>query len=149
MWRHADPADDQAILSMCRELNREDPGPRPVPDAHVEATLHALRRQPVRGVPLVLEIDGKAMGYALLISFWSNELGGEICNIDELYVAPAARGQGHASSLMRGLVNGSPLWPGKPVAIQLEVTPGNSKARALYSKLGFLDARNTTMRIKL
>jgi ribosomal protein S18 acetylase RimI-like enzyme len=149
MWRRADPADDQAILSMCRELNREDPGPRPVPDAHMEATLQALRRQPVRGAALVLEIDGKAMGYTLLISFWSNELGGEICNIDELYVAPAARGKGHASSLMQGLVSSSPLWPGKPVAIQLEVTPRNAKARALYLRMGFSDAKNTTMRIRL
>jgi ribosomal protein S18 acetylase RimI-like enzyme len=133
---------------MCRELNREDPGPMPVPDAHMEATLRALRRDPVRGVALVLEIDGKVMGYSLLISFWSNELGGEICNIDELYVAPAARGQGHASSLMQGLVSHASLWPGKPVAIQLEVTPRNSKARALYLKMGFSDARNTTMRIR-
>jgi ribosomal protein S18 acetylase RimI-like enzyme len=148
MWRHADPADDQAIIAMCRELNREDPGPKPVPDAHMESTLRALRRQPVRGVALVLEIDGRPRGYALLISFWSNELGGEICNIDELYVAPAVRGKGHASSLMRGLRSEASLWPGKHVALQLEVTPRNAKARALYSRLGFCDAKNTTMRIR-
>jgi ribosomal protein S18 acetylase RimI-like enzyme len=114
----------------------------------MEATLLALRSQPVRGSALVLEIDGKTVGYALLISFWSNELGGEICNIDELYVSPAARRQGHASALLKGLVNDSPLWLGQPVAFQLEVTPQNAKAKALYSKLGFRVARNTTMRIR-
>lgn len=27
--------------------------------------------------------------------YWLNELGGEICNIDEIYVHPNARNQGH------------------------------------------------------
>jgi ribosomal protein S18 acetylase RimI-like enzyme len=33
-----------------------------------------------------------------------------------------------------------------PVAIDLEVTPDNYRARALYERLGFTAAKNTVMR---
>jgi hypothetical protein len=40
---------------------------------------------------VVCDVERRTVGYALLISFWSNELGGEVCNIDELFVAPVYR----------------------------------------------------------
>ena len=98
---------------------------------------------------MVLDLKGKLCGYALLISFWSNEMGGEVCIMDELYVSASARGQGHASQLIKQLQECSPLWPGKLVAIELEVTPQNAKARALYSKLGFASVKNSHMRVRI
>ena len=86
--------------------------------------------------------------YALLISFWSNELGGEICNIDELYVCRHVRGNGHGKALIMSLKTENSIWPNKPVAIELEVSPHNSKARAFYEKLGFSPLRNTVMRLE-
>lgn len=131
---------------MCRELNREDPGPDPVPDDNVRRTLSALRAEPIRGCAVVLEIEGKVEGYALLISFWSNELGGQVCNIDELYVRPLVRRRGYATKLVRDLVQGSPLWPRERVVVELEVTPQNEQARALYFRLGFQAVKNSHMR---
>jgi hypothetical protein len=52
---------------MCLNLNQEDPGPRPISVEHVKRTLAELRTNPVRGKALVLELDGHAEGYALLI----------------------------------------------------------------------------------
>ena len=73
---------------MCLGLYREDPGPRPVAREQIEHTLAMLRDEPSRGRVLVLEVDGRPEGYALLIAFWSNELGGEVCEVDELFVNP-------------------------------------------------------------
>jgi ribosomal protein S18 acetylase RimI-like enzyme len=145
-WREATGADDGAIVELCAELNREDPGPRPVPPAHVQATLAALRSAPIRGRAVVLEVGGVVAGYALLISFWSNELGGEICNVDELYVRPPHRGQGHGTALVSSLGEGRGPWPRIPVAIELEVSPDNPRARALYEALGFGETKNVAMR---
>src|SRR6266852_1845362 len=99
MWRLATASDDENIVSMCMALNADDPGPAPVQPQQMRRTLAKLRAEPHRGRALVCEVNGHPAGYALLISFWSNELGGEVCNIDELFVAPEYRGRGLATGL--------------------------------------------------
>ena len=144
MWREAVAADDDAIVEMCLALNAEDPGPEPVPEGHTRRTLATLRAEPLRGRAVVLEVAGRACGYALLISFWSNELGGELCEIDELYVARDERGRGHARELLAGLASGALPWSVGSVALALETTPSNSRARRLYERVGF-HLHNQTM----
>src|SRR5262245_33002759 len=132
MWRAATSADDDAIVASSLALFAEDPSPERVDAEQVRRTLLALRAEPLRGQAVVLELDGEVLGHALLISFWSNELGGDVCTIDELYVAPRARGAGHATALLEALSRGQ-LYPAA-VALQLEVTPGNARAHALYRR---------------
>ncbi len=148
MWRLALPIDDESIIQMCLELNREDPGPRPVPREYTQNTLKQLRAESVRGRAVVLDLLGKVEGYALLMSFWSNEMGGEVCYIDELFVMPEKRGQGHGRTLIKTLLSPNNLWPHRPVAIELEVTPTNLRARELYTALGFMPVKNSHMRIR-
>jgi ribosomal protein S18 acetylase RimI-like enzyme len=149
MWRPTAASDDEEIVSMCMALNADDPGPAPVHPQQVFGTLAELRKEPRRGRALLCEVDNRATGYALLIAFWSNELGGEVCVIDELYVEPAYRGHGLATDLLARLTDGEPsLWPGKPVALALEVSPANERAKALYHRLGFR-GDNLSMRLLL
>ncbi len=148
-WRLAQPTDDDTIVSLCLALNREDPGPRPVPAEHTRATLNRFRSEPTRGRALALEIGGRVEGYCFLASFWSNELGGEICTIDELYVNPAHRGRGYSRQLFFDLMAGCQLWDRRPVAFDLEVTPDNLRARKFYESMGFRPAKNTHMRFRL
>ncbi|MGE0869485.1 MAG: N-acetyltransferase family protein [Kofleriaceae bacterium] len=136
MWRVARRADDVAIVEMCGALNREDPGPSPVSESQIRRTLETLRAEPVRGIAVVLEVDGQIAGYAFLISFWSNEFGGEICEIDELFVVPSRRNAGHGQALFAALKRGE-LWPGPAVATSLIVRPDNARALELYERLGF------------
>jgi ribosomal protein S18 acetylase RimI-like enzyme len=149
MWRPARPEDDDAISALCARLYEEDPASDPVPRGQPARTLEVLRREPTRGLALVLELDRAVEGYALLISFWSNELGGEICTLDEIYVSAASRGRGHASHLVLALAKGEGPWPRRPVALELEVSEKNVRARALYERLGFVPRRNATLRRKL
>jgi ribosomal protein S18 acetylase RimI-like enzyme len=136
-WRAAREHEDEAIVTMCLALNQEDAGQEKVASEQVRRTLASLRAQPMRGTAVVLEVEGGLRGYGLLISFWSNELGGELCCIDELFVTPAMRGQGHASALIEALARGDGPWPGDAVALELEVTSSNQRALALYRRLGF------------
>ena len=147
LWRPARPDEDEAIVAMCLALNAEDPG-EAVAAEQVRRTLAAFRAEPVRGRALVAESDGGLIGYAFLVSFWSNEYGGEICAIDELYLAEAHRNQGIATRLFERIGVDPSLWPGRPVALELEVTPRNDRARALYERLGFR-ARNLLLRRRL
>jgi ribosomal protein S18 acetylase RimI-like enzyme len=146
-WRPADPAEDERIVAMSVALFASDPAPAPVAGAQIRATLERFRAEPIRGRALVLDADGTPAGYAFLVSFWSNELGGEICTVDELYIAPAWRGQGHGSRLVDELRRGGTVWPTRPVALELEVSPSNTDALRLYERLGFAVKRNATMRL--
>jgi GNAT superfamily N-acetyltransferase len=137
MWRIAAPSDDEAIERMCLALYAEDPGPEPVPAENIRRTLRALRDNPLRGRALVLELDSQACGYALVISYWSNELGGDIDIIDELYVERSHRGLRHATHLIEGLSARTEPWASNVVALALEVTPDNVRARRLYERLAF------------
>ncbi|HXS17016.1 MAG TPA: GNAT family N-acetyltransferase [Polyangiaceae bacterium] len=148
-WRRAEASDSESIVAMCLELYAEDPGVRPVDAADVRRTLETLSAEPARGSAVVLDADGHCAGYALLVSFWSNELGGEICVIDELYVEPAARGNGHATELLRALSSGVGPVQRRVVALELESTPSNQRARSLYLRVGFKAKRNTTLRLVL
>lgn len=98
MWRSAKTEDSERIVEMCRNLNIEDPSEDSRSgEMFVRRTLVELSANPVRGQAVVLEYDGMVCGYALLISYWSNEFGGEICSIDELFVEPSLRGKGFAT----------------------------------------------------
>jgi ribosomal protein S18 acetylase RimI-like enzyme len=130
---------------MCLALYREDPGTVPVNAQQVHQTLETLRHQPLRGQAVGLDLDGVVAGYALLVSFWSNEMGGELCTVDEIFVQPPHRNRGYGTGLLRELASGSGLWPGHAIALSLEVTPANTRALRLYERLGF-KAGNRTMR---
>jgi ribosomal protein S18 acetylase RimI-like enzyme len=143
VWRDERPEDDDAVLSLCLALNREDPGPEPVGPDQIRRTLHELRNEPTRGKAVVLDVDGRVCGYALLISFWSNELGGEVCTIDELYVAPDARGQGRGRALVERVRE---MWARPIVATALETSPANDRALAFYRRLGFTGSNTALVR---
>jgi ribosomal protein S18 acetylase RimI-like enzyme len=147
VWRLAKNSDDDAIREMCLALYAEDPSPMPVTEGNIRATLATLREEPSRGQAVVLEVEGVIGGFALLISFWSNELGGELIVIDELYVTPSFRNRGHARELLTILAKENHLWPGRAVALELEVTPGNRRAASLYEKAGFTRVKNARLRL--
>lgn len=92
-------------------------------------------------------LERQVVGYCLLVSFWSNEFGGEVCIVDELYIMPAFRRQGLAKELLESLRDRSELWPTTAVAIGLEVSPTNTAARQLFERHGFVGA-NTAMHLR-
>jgi GNAT superfamily N-acetyltransferase len=145
MWRAAGPSDDDAITSMCLSLYREDPGFSNVDDAGVRRTLAAFRAEPHRGRAAVADFEGFARAYAFLVPFWSNELGGAVCQVDELFVEEGFRSRGIGRSLFDAIAT---VYPDERfVAIALGVTPGNQRARALYERVGFRAVGTTLVRI--
>lgn len=146
-WRLATKDDDDRIIAMNERLNLEDPGETmPFDAAMMRSTLAEIEINPTRGTVAVLDIAHKIFGYALLISFWSNEYGGEICAIDELYVEPEVRGRGFASQFVEMLASGNnPIWPRRTAAIVIEAYRTNPRAKALYERLGFQASPNHTL----
>ena len=145
-FRIATATDEDALVPLILALYQEDPSPSGPTESSARTTLRALRETPAWGHAVVVEDAGTVAGYALLISFYSNELRGRVCVIDEVYVAPTFRGRGLGQRLLEVL--GTRAFPpfADAVALELEVSPKNERARALYARTGFVPIRNTTMR---
>ena len=127
-------------------LYQEDPGTITMTKKKAYNTLDFLFNTPHQGTVLVVESGNSIIGYALLINFWSNEYGGNVVNIDELFISKEYRSQGIASNLIKFLAKSKFA---NAVNIQLEVTPDNIKARRLYERLGFKLHKNTTYEMGL
>jgi len=119
------------------ELSHEDPSTQRVTDKKISLTFKELSSNTNAGRIVVFEKARAIIGYAILIPYWSNEYGGNILHIDELYVKPEHRGRGIATSFLKQI-----FVTDEAVALQLEVTPTNMRARNYYRNLGFKESKN-------
>jgi len=123
---------------MMHDLSHEDPSAERITDKKISLTFGKLSNNPNIGRIVVFERAKTIIGYAILIPYWSNEYGGIILHVDELYVKPEHRGRGIGTSFLKQILNSKQGI----VALQLEVTPTNSRAKDYYRKLGFRKSKN-------
>ncbi len=138
-FRPVKRSDYSELRKMIHALYREDPVDKPIDDEKIAKTIRRMHRNPFMGKIIIFEKDNVIIGYAILIFYWSNEYGGDILHVDELYVKPEHRRLGVATRFFKHI---HLTFKNKIVAIHLEVTPSNTKAMAYYQKLGFKKTRN-------
>ncbi len=138
--------DFKELKEMMKSLYIEDPGTETFTDKKAKKTLEVLHKEPERGSIVVFEKEALVIGYAILIYFWSNEFGGNILTIDEVYVKKKYRSQGVASGFIEYIKKSKFK---NAVMIQLEVTPDNYRAMQLYERLGFQKYRNELFSLNL
>lgn len=144
-FRKITPIDHKHVTKMMFQLYEEDGQyelEKTISNENIKKTLETLEKHPEKGCVLVLENDQQIIGYSIIINFWSNEYGGNIVDIDELYVQKDFRSQGIGTQFIQDLIS---MRFNDCVALQLEVNPKNKKARKLYEKLGFETHKNETM----
>lgn len=134
--RLATPADFPRILAMLRAFYAED---RIAYDpALVDPGLRTLLADPAHGAVLLLESDDvPEAGYASLGWCFSVEQGGRFLLLDELYLAPAARGRGWGRQAL-ALARDWARAQGASV-MRIEVNHHNARAKALYLSAGYRD----------
>jgi ribosomal protein S18 acetylase RimI-like enzyme len=137
-FREVTSADWPEIAAMMNDLYLEDPSVH-VSLSHFAPTLRQLTGDSQQGRIHVFTADNLICGYAVLIPFWSNEFGGNIVHIDEIYVKAAQREKGIAHRFFENLELTQPF---SAVCFQLEVTPNNERAARLYRALGFIERTN-------
>lgn len=134
--RRLEARDRSAWLAMTKDFYQSPAVLRPVPEENFERTFRLL----TSGSPSVdcfaAETRGELMGSLLLSLSWSNEAGGPVVWLEELYVKPEARGAGIGTALMRHALT---EYGGKACRFRLETEPANEAAMRLYRKLGFSD----------
>lgn len=126
-------ADKENVMEMVQEFYHSDAVDHEVKQEVLEATLNAaVSEDPVlRGV--VLEEDGKIIGYAYLTSYFVTEAGGINLMIEDLFIKKEARDHGYGSQFFKWLFKEYP----NVKRYRMEVTEENKGAVSLYKKMGF------------
>lgn len=132
----------EIMLGLVRAMGDEDGHPV---DAGGEAAVRALavgdpfaRAWLLRALP-----GGPFIGYVVLTLGFSIEYGGRDGFVDELYVAPDARGRGIGTAALQFVMDQARELGFR--ALHLEVMPGNDRALELYNRHGFTDTRRHLM----
>lgn len=134
--------DYSEVRDMIFALYQEDPEGESINQKKVEKTINELFIHPEKGKIIVFENNTQIVGYAIIIFYWSNEYGGDIINIDELFVKPALRKQGIATQFFNHIFK---VYREKVSVFCLEVTPSNKRVLSYYKKLGFKTTDNLHM----
>lgn len=130
-------SDYSELKNMIVRLYQEDPEGEPMDEGKILKTIDASRANPSKVRIYMFKCHDLTIGYAILVHFWSNEYGGDLVIVDEMYVKENYREIGAASAFLNFV---SDTQSG--VAIQVEVTPSNKKALAYYQRLKFIPSPN-------
>jgi ribosomal protein S18 acetylase RimI-like enzyme len=99
------------------------------------AAVDTLLADPRLGEIRLVELDGDLVGYVAVCFGYSLEFGGRDAFVDELYLAPRARGRGIGRHVLETIA--AALQAAGIRALHLEVDRDNQAARHLYAKAGF------------
>ncbi len=126
--------DRSVFTAMCMDFYSSNGVDHPIPLSYAEKTFDMILAGSQFCAAYLCERNGKTVGYALLAFTYSNEAGGEVVWIEELYTLPEARGNGVASELLDCIISAY-----RSVArFRLEVTDTNMDAERLYRRKGFV-----------
>jgi len=106
------------------------------PDSGLAEMARALIAAPDdQGILLVAQDDeGDPIGFAAVGWKWSSLRGARIAVLEDLFVAPKARGRGAADALIEACANRARA-NGAPVMTWL-TAPDNHRAQAVYNRVG-------------
>lgn len=140
-------SEQAAVSELIRQLYNEDYGNAEgvIATEKIQNTFIRIATHPDQLRIDVFKINNRIIGYALLFNFWSNEYGGLILNLDELFIIPEYRDRGIATKYIKKLE----ILETRYVALSLEVLPNNKKALGLYKRLGFLENSRKFLQRKL
>lgn len=142
MIREIKKEDKMEYVKMAKEFYSSDAVEHSIPDVNIENTFQELMRSKDYTEGYIIESDKKAAGYALLAKTFSQEAGGMVIWIEELYIKPEFRSLGLGSEFFR-YMKGNLLDESRRV--RLEVMKNNKKAISLYEKIGFDDLSYSQM----
>ena len=134
MIRKMAPSDRELYLNMTREFYHSDAVLHPVDESFIQNTFDEMMRSEDYVLGYILEYDGTPAGYAQLSKTFSQEVGGLVVLVEELYVSPQYRSNGLGREFFKFLEDG----PARDARrLRLEVTGSNTRAIALYERMGF------------
>ena len=134
MIRKMRSEDKKTYMEMAREFYHSDAVLHPVPDTYFERTADEALRSDVYAEIFLFECENEAAGYGLIAKTYSQEAGGMVWWIEEVYVREAFRSKGIGREFFTYL---DKVKSSAVTRMRLEVEEDNTRAVALYKKLGY------------
>ncbi|MBR2464930.1 MAG: GNAT family N-acetyltransferase [Clostridia bacterium] len=124
--------DAAAYVEMATDFYSSPAVLHSIPQNYIENTVKAV----LSGTPFadiyIFEENSTTVGYGLLAYTHSQEAGGLVCWLEEIYVRPAERGTGVGAAFIEFIKKTVPA-----ARYRLEVEPDNTRVKALYRRHGF------------
>ncbi len=137
--------DNDALLTeMIFDLYDEDKdGSERMTAEKIQLTINHYKHNKSGGTIYLLYHNTGIAGYAIVNTFWSNEYGGTVAFLDELFVREAHRSKGIGAKFIQFLEGN------KYVSIFLEVYPSNELAYDFYKRHDFEISHSDLLKKKL
>lgn len=134
MIRPFTSSDRSVILEMMRTFYHSPAVCHSVPESYFNTTIDTVLNGSPYAEGWLVEQDGQPAGYGLIAKTYSNEVGGLVVWLEELYISENFRGLGLGSKLIGFIEN---QYHDRAARFRLEVSNSNERARRLYQKLGY------------
>ncbi len=136
MVREIKKEDYQLYMDLSREFYDSDAVLHSIPASYREETWKEIMRSEEFVKGYILEKDGIEAGYGLTSYTFSQEAGGRVVWLEELYIRPEYRCHGLGKEFFR--------YVDEKVAptvkrLRLEIEPDNLRAKKLYLAMGYKD----------
>lgn len=131
-FRQLGAGDKQVYVSLASAFYQSEAVLHPVPMQNIENTFAELTARDTYVECWLCEEEAEAIGFLLVAKTFSQESGGMVTWIEELYLKEAYRGAGRGKEMMRFIETQFPAS-----RFRLEAEPENTNAIRLYQKSGY------------
>ncbi|MBQ9802163.1 MAG: GNAT family N-acetyltransferase [Clostridia bacterium] len=134
LFRKLEKGDLGAYVAMANDFYHSPAVLHSIPKEYIANTASlVLAGSPFADI-YIFEEEGHALGYGLLAFTYSQEAGGTVCWLEEIYVSPAARSRGIGGAFIEFIKSTVPA-----ARYRLEVEPDNLRVKSLYRRHGFAE----------
>ena len=121
-------------IRMAEEFYSSDAVLHPIPRAYIERTADEALQSDAYAEIYLLEYEGRTAGYGLTARTFSQEAGGQVLWIEELYIREQFRSRGLGREFFSYIEEKN---KDRTARIRLEVEEENTRAASLYERLGY------------